>query len=116
MLVSLTRIDYDRHIALVAFLKDNDEEEMVGVARVIMGPDRSRAEFSVVAGDPWQGKGIGRKLLERYLDVGRDCGVKTVFGSVLAENVQMLVLAPEMGFSIPQAYEASSFDVSLELQ
>jgi hypothetical protein len=67
MLVRLTQVDYDRHIALVALQRKDGKERMVGVARVISDPGRKSAEFSVAVGDPWQGRGIGRKLLERSL-------------------------------------------------
>ena len=99
-LVRFTQIDYDRHIGLVALEGEGDEEKMLGVARVIMGPDRKSGEFSVAVGDKWQGHGVGRRLLERCLDAGRDYGVETVRGYVLAENKQMLNLGRELGFEI----------------
>jgi acetyltransferase len=100
MLVRLTQVDYDRHIALVALRQEKGKERMLGVVRLISDPDRNRAEFSVAVADPWQGKGIGRKLLGRVLDVALDYGIKKVQGDVLAENEQMLGLGRELGFEI----------------
>lgn len=115
LLIRLTQIDYDRHIALAALSRNQEEERMLGVARVIIGPDRDDAEFSVAVGDPWQGKGVGRKLLERVLDAGRDYGVQTVYGIVLAENRHMLNLGRELGFQVSQGEEAGSFHLSIRL-
>jgi acetyltransferase len=100
MLIRLTQVDYDRQIALVALRREDGKERMVGVARVISDPDRQRAEFSVAVGDPWQGKGIGKKLLERSLEVARDYGIRKVQGQVLAENKEMLGLGRELGFEM----------------
>ena len=115
LLIRLTQIDYDRHIALVALSRNQEEERMLGVARVIIGPDRDDAEFSVAVGDPWQGKGVGMKLLERVLDAGRDYGVQTVYGIVLTENRNMLNLGRELGFQVSQGEEAGSFHLSIRL-
>ncbi len=114
-LVRFTQIDYDRHIGLVALGREDGEEKMLGVARVIMDPDRKNAEFSVAVGDRWQGKGVGRLLLERCLDAGRDYGVETVQGFVLAENRQMLNLGRELGFKIAKDGEGDTYHLTIDL-
>lgn len=116
MLVRLTQVDYDRHIALVALHKEDGKEKMVGVARVISGADRNRAEFSVAVGDPWQGKGIGRKLLERSLEVAKDYGIKKVYGEVLAENREMLRLGRELGFETRPDGDAGDYVLTTEIR
>ena len=115
MLVRFTQIDYDRHIGLVALGREQGEEKMLGVARVIMEPDRHNAEFSVAVGDRWQGKGVGRRLLERCLDTGRDYGIETVQGFVLAENTQMLKLCHELGFQVAKNGEANMYHLTIDL-
>lgn len=115
MLVRLTQIDYDRQIGLVAIGRDGGPEKMLGVARVIIGPDQRNAEFSVAVGDPWQGKGIGRTLLERCLEAGRDYGIGTVHGYVLSENRQMLNLGRELGFQAELDDDTKTFHLSIDL-
>ena len=98
MLAVFTQIDYDRHIALVALSESKSKEEMLGVARIILERNLKEAEFSVVVGDQWQGKGIGAALLQRCLSIAGDKGLDKVTGVVLAENTQMLALGKKMGF------------------
>ena len=70
MLSRFTQIDYDREIALVALCEPELNEKMLGVARVITDIyNRKQAEFSIIVGDPWQGKGIGAELLKRCLSI-----------------------------------------------
>jgi acetyltransferase len=78
----------------------------------IIGPDRRDGEFSIAVGDPWQGKGVGRKLLQRCLDANRDQGVSTVHGSVLTENQQMLRLGRKLEFRVSQGEDARTFHLS----
>jgi len=116
MLVRLTQVDYDRHIAMVALRTENGSEKMVGVARVIRGPDEQRAEFSVVVGDRWQRKGIGRRLVERALEAARDYGIRRVQGNVLSENKEMLGLAQVLGFEIMWDADAGDYLLTIELK
>ncbi|MFZ7113456.1 MAG: GNAT family N-acetyltransferase [Desulfatiglandales bacterium] len=115
MLLRFTQIDYDRHIALLAFNRETEKEMILGGARVIIGPDRRKAEFSVTVADPWQGKGVGRKLLERCLDACRDYGIGTVQGEVLAENTQMINLGRRVGFHVSRGEDASAYRLTIDL-
>jgi len=114
MLALFTQIDYDRHIALVAM--SESKEEMLGVARIIYAKDLKEAEFSVVVGDQWQGKGIGATLLQRCLSIARDQGLETVTGFVLAENTQMLALGKKMGFKSKKVMGANEYELSRDFR
>jgi len=103
LLVRFTQVDYDREIALVALDEDSVEERMLGVARVISGADKDEAEFAILVGDPWQGKGIGAALLRKCLQIAKERGIKHVFGIVLPENTQMLALGKKLGFKISRS-------------
>ncbi|MGC8719709.1 MAG: GNAT family N-acetyltransferase [Thermodesulforhabdaceae bacterium] len=103
LLVRFTQIDYDREIALVAIDKESHDERMLGVARIIYGPDKDEAEFAVLVGDPWHGKGIGAELLRKCLRIAKERGIREVFGIVLPENAQMLALGRKLGFSISRS-------------
>ena len=89
---------------------------MLGVARVILGRTLTEAEFSVVASDPWQGKGIGAALLQRCLDIARERGIQKVTGSVLAENIQMLALGRKLGFKIKKEPIVSWYELSKDFE
>jgi acetyltransferase len=99
MLVRFSQIDYDREIAMVA-LDSEQENRLLGVARIILNPDGDRGEFAIAVGDPWQGKGVGSRLLQHALRIAGDRGVRTVYGKVLAENRRMVRLARKGGFVV----------------
>jgi acetyltransferase len=116
MLARFTQIDYDREIALVAMSESQSTERMLGVARVICERNMKHAEFAVVVGDPWQGKGIGAALLQRCISIAKERGIEKVMGTVLAENTQMLALGKKLGFNIKKVSGAGEFDLSIEFR
>jgi acetyltransferase len=116
MLARFTQIDYDREIALVAMPESESVEKILGVARVIMERNLKNAEFSVVVGDPWQGKGIGAELLKRCLSIARERRIEKIWGVVLAENLQMLNIGRKLGFKIKKASDANEYDLEIDFQ
>lgn len=116
MLARFTQIDYDREIALVAFEENTEEERMRGAARVISDPDGKQAEFSIMVADPWQGRGVGARLLENCLRIAKERGIETVWGIVLRENTQMLALGKKLGFKISRTEEPGEFELLIDLR
>ena len=94
MLARFTQLDYDRELALVAL----HQGRFVAVGRYAPNADGETAEFALVTADGWQGKGIGRALLERLCRAARDAGYRALYGHILTANRDMLNLAERLGF------------------
>jgi acetyltransferase len=105
MLIRFTQNDYDRELGLMAIAQPPSPEAMLGVSRLVMDADRQKGEFAVIVGDPWQGKGLGPKLLEQLIAVARDQGLKLLYGDVLAQNKPMLEMAKKAGFHLKRMAE-----------
>ncbi len=117
MLVRFTQVDYDREIDFIALEETTGgKERMLATARVISDPDGKRAEFAILVGDPWQGKGVGAKLLERCLTVAKDRGIETVWGIVLRENTGMLALGRKLGFKASRTDEPGELELTIDLR
>ncbi|MEZ5575321.1 MAG: GNAT family N-acetyltransferase [Candidatus Competibacteraceae bacterium] len=97
----LTRIDYDREMALVALRQRVGQAPgLCGVARFGHGFDRARAEFAIVLLRDATGIGLGSLLLRRLIDHARRQGIRELFGEVLRDNESMLKLCRAMGFTV----------------
>jgi len=94
MLARFTQLDYDRELALVALW----EGEFVAVGRYAPNADGTTAEFALTVADDWQGKGLGRNLLERLSEAARAAGYRALYGHILDANREMLELARHLGF------------------
>ncbi|NIR15707.1 MAG: GNAT family N-acetyltransferase, partial [Desulfobacterales bacterium] len=87
-----------------------------GAARVISDPDGRRAEFSIMVGDPWQGKGVGAKLLDKCLRIAKQRGIQTIWGIVLRENTQMIALGRKLGFKASRTEEPGELELTIDLR
>ena len=101
-LTRICYIDYDREMALVAERRDpaSGFTEIIGVARLYRGAGTDEAEFAIVISDAVQGKGLGRQLMERLIDISKQEGIRRLNAEVHSENARMLTMCEEYGFSI----------------
>jgi len=113
---TLTRycnIDYDREIAIVAEMQ-KDKRNIIGVALLTLEPGGKRGEFAVVVGDQWQGLGLGSKLIDYIIEIGRDMRLKTVYGYIISNNSKMINMCTKKGFKI-QPFDSELSIATLEL-
>jgi acetyltransferase len=101
----LTRIcfiDYDREIAVVAEQQDEatGKKRIWGVGRLIKATGQEEGEFSVLVADHAQRQGLGSKLLDSVLKIGKEENLKRVVGTILEENLGMLKVASQLGFTL----------------
>jgi acetyltransferase len=98
-LVMFCNIDYDRHIAMVAEVKENGERKIRGVARLIVNPDFNSGFIALLVHDSFQRRGLGQKLMETVIEIAKWKGLREIYGEVLTENRQMLGLCRKVGFA-----------------
>jgi len=104
-LVRFCNIDYNREMAFIAETREGDRRIEIGVARLILEPNRKRGEFAVVVADRHQGKGLGTKLVDMLIAAAREWEVETMYGIVMAENTSMIRLCEKLGFTIQRKGE-----------
>jgi acetyltransferase len=93
-------VDYDREIALVAEQEDrNGPSPLLGVGRLIKEHEIDEAEFAILVGDPWQGKGLGTELLKLLVQIGRKEHVRRIVGYIARENMLMKQVSEDVGFT-----------------
>ncbi len=103
----LTQIDYDREMAFIATLYDDQgQPETLGVVRTVADADETEAEFAIAIRSDLKGQGLGRRLMEKILAYHRtEKPVRRVHGTILAENKAMQELSKRLGFTIKEGPE-----------
>jgi len=96
----LTTVDFSRDMALAAVLMMDDREVLIGVARYVLEPEGHACEFALVIADAWQGRGIGRRMMDKLIAVARGRGLERIYGDVLAMNRPMLAFCNRLGFTL----------------
>lgn len=92
----LSDIDGTINGAIIAFdaavhPADHPEGRAVGFARW-MSPPEGTAELSVVVIDDYQGLGVGSRLMDALIALGRKRGIRRMIADVLRENTPMRAL------------------------
>jgi GNAT superfamily N-acetyltransferase len=113
-LTYLTDVDHVDHEAIAAL--DAATGEGVGVARYIRLPDRPEvAEAAVTVVDEWQGRGVGRLLLDRLVARAEANGIERFRASMLVSNRVMRHLLEQIGDLEVIRQGEGSVDVDVEL-
>ncbi|MGD0462211.1 MAG: bifunctional acetate--CoA ligase family protein/GNAT family N-acetyltransferase [Tepidisphaeraceae bacterium] len=94
--------DYDRELALVAEGTDPERQIpfILGIGRLSKVPGGRDAEFAIVISDAWQNRGLGTQLLRLLIQVAWDENVQHLFGTIMAENLEMRRVAEKLGFQL----------------
>jgi acetyltransferase len=98
----LVFIDYDREMALVAERTNpkTGQKELSAIARLTKSHVGSEAEFGIIVSDRYQRMGLGREMLRRLIQIGRDENLTSITGYFSAENESMIALGKQLGFAL----------------
>ena len=101
----IERFTHVDHVDRVAFVvTQHDNEQMIAVGRYdAIG--NGEAEVAFLVEDAQQGRGVGQLLLEHLAQAGRERGIKSFVAEVLPENVRMLQVFREMGYTLSGTLE-----------
>ncbi len=107
-LARYSQIDYDREMTFIALATTaQGQRQMVGEVRAVCDPDNLRAEFGIQVATNWQGRGLGRLLLDKLTAYLRAKGTQELVGECLLENTRLAALARHAGFEITPAAEGT---------
>ena len=99
MLVRYCNIDYDREIAIVAEVRENEKRKLIGIGRLIVDREFKSGEYAVLVHDNYQSKGLGYKLVDVIIGIAEEKGLERIWGEVLTENEKMLTVCRRLGFT-----------------
>jgi acetyltransferase len=110
-------IDYDREMALVADHRDLEtkDHDILGVGRLSKLRGTDEAEFAMLVADRYQGRGLGKELLSRLLQVGRDEKLRCISGNILIDNLGMQHICEELGFRLIRSADSRTVRAEIDL-
>jgi acetyltransferase len=98
--VRYCNVDYDRELGIVAEMTEERRRKILGVVRLIIEPDGKAGEIAFIVADPWQGLGLGSKMLDFMIEICKDKKLETVYGIMLPDNYRAINLMKKMGFTV----------------
>lgn len=114
MRVRYCNIDYDREMAIVGETIEGGKRKIVGVVRLVIEPRGKSGEFAVAVADPWQGVGIGSKMVDYIIGIAEDKNLERIDAVVLSRNTRMLELCRKLGFNL-EKQNSGEVRVTLDL-
>jgi RimJ/RimL family protein N-acetyltransferase len=110
----LANVDYQTRFALVLERDGPDGPTLIGVGRYEPSPEPGVAEVAFVVQDEYQGKRLGRLLLDELLATATAHGIPRFRAYVLADNRRMLDLLNRHTRVIERRRDASVIEVLFE--
>lgn len=112
----LTRVDFCRHVALVAEVATDDGYRSAAVGRFVRVDEiPGHAELAITVLDEYQGIGVGRALLRALIDCARQLGLSHLDATVFAENRRVVGLLRSSGLPLESSFEDGLRNLSLTL-
>jgi acetyltransferase len=93
-------IDYAREMGIVAELEEKGQRQILGVVRLIIEQGGKNGEIAFIVADPWQGLGLGSKMLDHMIEICKDRGLHTVYALTLPDNYRAIRLLKQRRFTI----------------
>ena len=94
----LLDVDHHTHEAILA-LDPNTGHGIAVVRYVEVSGETGVVEIVATVADDWQGRGLGRALLEQLASRARDEGYSTLRANVLATNQRSITMLRRAGFT-----------------
>ncbi|MEW5746259.1 MAG: GNAT family N-acetyltransferase [Nitrospirota bacterium] len=106
-------IDYTKEMVILAALRKDDREEIIGMGQYYIDEAAHRAEVAFVVRDDCQNLGIGTELLSYLTYLAKKSGLHGFTAEVLIDNKPMLHLFEAAGFSIERRAEAGVYELQM---
>ncbi len=105
---------FDREHARAYAAIEPGSGNLLGVGR-IHRISSDEGEYAVLVRSDLKGLGIGHALMDLIMKGARELGLRSVLGLILRENVNMIALCRELGFTFSAASEANLVEARLRL-
>ncbi|MHB8770448.1 MAG: bifunctional acetate--CoA ligase family protein/GNAT family N-acetyltransferase [Syntrophales bacterium] len=100
MHVRSCHIDYDRDMAIVAEIRQDQKKRLIAIGSLaIDGNGGERGEFAVIVHDDFGGRGLASKILDVLVGIASERGLKEFYGFVEPTNAKMAALCEKLGMT-----------------
>ncbi len=104
-LLDFIYVDHRQNVALVLTIPEARGEEIIAVARYFLDEASNRAEVAFLVRDDWQGRGIGKLLLEALVVIAKRSGLRGFTALVLRDNRKMQAVFNHSGLTVKSFLE-----------
>ncbi|MCK8601632.1 GNAT family N-acetyltransferase [Desulfoferrobacter suflitae] len=105
----MSRTDYQKNLTLVAVVGEVGFERVVGVGEYYLEEAKNMAEVAFSVSKDWQGRGLGRILINKLSEAARENGIAGLFAYTSPENQRMMKLFMTLPYKVRTVIENELF-------
>ncbi len=113
MINQLINVDYHTNLALVAVVKENGKDAIIGVGRYGYEPDDCSIELAVAVRDDWQQAGLGKLMLIKVVSIAKEHGISKFTGMIDPQNDVIQKLLIKLGYKVKYSLESGFYKVAI---
>lgn len=106
-------INYNEEIIILAIIKQQHQEAIVGVGQYALNEDSHTADVAFVVRDDYHNQGIGALLLNYLTQLAKKQGLLGFTADVLLENRAMLHLFEKMNFRMERRMSEGVYELKM---
>ncbi|MBN2466668.1 MAG: GNAT family N-acetyltransferase [Deltaproteobacteria bacterium] len=106
-------VDYSKETTILAFLKQDKKEELLGVGQYYINESTHTAEVAFAVKDEHQGKGVGQELLHYLTFLAKKQGLVGFTAEVMVDNQKMLHVFQKMGFDMSRRIGSGVYELTM---
>jgi acyl-CoA hydrolase/GNAT superfamily N-acetyltransferase len=104
---NMIQVDYIKNMTIVAVTGEVGFEKIIGMGMYAL-EHGAEAEVAFSTSKEWQGKGIGRIILEKLTEAARENGFTTLVAYTMTTNAGMIKLFKKLPYKIKTVFEADT--------
>lgn len=113
LLYQLTHVNYRSGFALVGTISEDDKEQIIAVARYAYSSEDNNTELAVIVRDDWQHRGLGKSLLEKIVDIGKEHGISRYIALISPQNKIIITTLINLGYKVNCSMRSGIFHVEI---
>jgi acetyltransferase len=113
LLYHFTHVDYYRESALVAVVKEEGDDAIIGVARYAYDTEEDLTDLAVAVRDDWQHVGMGKALLDNIIAIGKEHGITRFVSMMDPRNSFIGQVLKRLGYNVTYSLRSGYFLVEI---
>lgn len=113
LLYHLTHVNYNSEFALVGIINEDGKDAIVAVARYAYSEEDDNTELAVTVRDDWQRCGLGRSLLQKTVEIGKEHGIFRYMAMIAPQNKIIMNTLIGLGYKVNYSMKSGVFHVEI---
>jgi GNAT superfamily N-acetyltransferase len=111
-LESMFHIDYIKNLTLLAVVGEFGFGKVVAVGEYLLDPARNIAEVAFSVSKEWQGRGLGKIIMQKLFEAARENGISGLVAYTLPRNVGMIKLFKGLPYKTTTEYDGEVVELT----